>query len=83
MSNQRVVTQDAITADDGTEFSLQSENTRGEGQYYWIMRRDPGASRRVTDGVFDGHMDKRVVMSRMRKRVTQHNVITRAKVTVF
>jgi hypothetical protein len=60
-----------FTAEDGTTFFINSEYGRG-GREYFIERQEHGELRSVRDGVFDGSIDKRVVLRRLAKRLREH-----------
>lgn len=62
---------DAVTTSDGTTFQIHSELVRGEPRFYWIERRDPGATRTVRDGRYDGSCDARVIRRRLRRRAEE------------
>jgi hypothetical protein len=60
-----------VTAADGTEFSIQSEQVRGEPRSYWIVRRDVDASSFVDDGVYGETDDARTAHRRLQKRLAE------------
>lgn len=61
---------DLLTANDGTEFAIQSEHVRGERRWYFLIVRRPGG---VFKLVGEGSHDKRAAGRFLRAAVARWN----------